>query len=123
MRKTMVSLSRNQVVTLKRKVVVTLGGISTQTPKFTPRALAFKNTQDFVDHEDRLGNLTVLEKALNSSVQNRSAIEKVDFYDRSFFQTTKKVASDITTVKKFTKDELLKRTEDLAHFCVNRWWC
>ena len=28
MRKTVVSLSRNQVVTLKRKVVVTFGGIS-----------------------------------------------------------------------------------------------
>ena len=28
MRKTVVSLSRNQVVTLKRKVVVTLNGIS-----------------------------------------------------------------------------------------------
>jgi uncharacterized protein with ParB-like and HNH nuclease domain len=97
--------------------------ILSQTPKFTPRSLAFKNNQDFVDHQDCLGNLTVLERSLNSSVQNRSAIEKVDFYDRSIFQSTKKVASDITTTKKFTKEELLNRTEELASFCVNRWWC
>lgn len=60
--------------------------ILSQTPTFDPSAFGFNDKEDFIDFEHTLGNLTLLEKGLNSSVQNRNAIDKIDGYDRSFFQ-------------------------------------
>lgn len=97
--------------------------ILSQTPKFSPRALGFRNTEDFLTFEHTLGNLTLLEKSLNSSVQNKSALDKVESYGKSNFKITKKVGSEIDTNKGFTKVELKARTEELANFCNEIWWC
>jgi uncharacterized protein with ParB-like and HNH nuclease domain len=97
--------------------------ILSQTPTFAPRSLGFKNKEDFIDFEDRIGNLTILEKSLNSSIQNKSAIDKVDSYGKSIFTMTKKVGSEIDTKKTFSKIEMTQRTKDLAEYCVSRWWC
>jgi len=97
--------------------------ILSQTPKFSPRALGFRNTEDFLTFEHTLGNLTLLEKNLNSSVQNKSAIDKVDTYDKSILKITKKVGSEIDTKKGFTKSDIQARTEELAKFCNETWWC
>ncbi|HBF88826.1 MAG TPA: DUF262 domain-containing protein [Bacteroidales bacterium] len=97
--------------------------VLSQTPKFTPRALGFKNTEDFIDYEHTLGNLTILEKSFNSSIQNKSAIDKVDTYGKSIFKMTKKLASDIDTNKSFLKKDIIERTELLSKSIVLRWWC
>jgi len=97
--------------------------ILAQTPTFAPKALGFTNKEDFIDFEHSIGNLTILEKSLNSSVQNKSAIDKIDSYGKSAFSMTKKVASEIDTVKSFTKKELKDRTQELVLYCVERWWC
>ncbi len=96
--------------------------ILSQTPTFEPSALGFDNKEDFIDFEHNIGNLTVLEKGLNSSVQNKNAIDKIEGYGRSVFSMTKKLASEIDTSKNFTKTDLQKRTKILAHFCSERWW-
>lgn len=96
--------------------------ILSQTPTFEPSALGFDNKEDFIDFEHNIGNLTVLEKGLNSSVQNKNAIDKIDGYDRSLFSMTKKLASAIDTSKGFTKTDLKKRTKVLAEYCSERWW-
>lgn len=97
--------------------------ILSQTPKFSPRALGFKNNEDFINYEHNLGNLTLLEKSLNSSVQNKSAIDKVESYGRSVFKITKKVGSEIDSNKGFSKQQVSERTEELAEFCLKSWWC
>jgi len=97
--------------------------VLSQTPTFTPRSLGFKNKEDFVDYEHNLGNLTILEKSLNSSIQNKNAIDKVDAYGKSVFIMTKKLGSEIDSKKTFSKAELQERTKMLAEFCLERWWC
>ena len=97
--------------------------ILSQTPTFAPRALGFKNKEDFIDYEHNLGNLTILERSLNSSIQNKSAIDKVEAYGKSTFIMTKMIGSEIDTSKIFTKTELNERTKLLAEYCLKRWWC
>ncbi len=97
--------------------------ILAQTPTFAPRALGFKNKEDFIDYEHNLGNLTILERNLNSSIQNKSAIDKVDTYGKSKFMMTKHIASEIDTKKTFTKAQLNERTKLIAEYCIERWWC
>lgn len=96
--------------------------ILSQTPTFEPSSLGFDNKEDFIDFEHYLGNLTVLEKSLNSSVQNKSAIDKIDGYGRSSFLMTKLLASTIHTSKGFNKADLKARTKILAEYCAERWW-
>ncbi len=96
--------------------------ILSQTPTFEPSALGFDNKEDFIDYEHNIGNLTVLEKGLNSSVQNKNAIDKIDGYGRSLFSMTKKLGSSIYTSKGFNKTDLKARTKVLADYCAERWW-
>jgi len=96
--------------------------ILSQTPTFDPIALGFDNKEDFIDFEHTVGNLTVLEKGLNSSVQNKNAIDKIDGYGRSLFTMTRMLGSEIDTNKGFNKKSVLNRTQILAEYCIERWW-
>ncbi|HEY4784666.1 MAG TPA: DUF262 domain-containing HNH endonuclease family protein [Bacteroidales bacterium] len=111
----------NQLRNLMSKIP-NIEHILSQTPTFEPMALGFDSKEDFIDFEHNIGNLTVLEKGLNSSVQNRNAIDKIDGYGRSDFSMTKKLASEIDSCKGFSKKELQKRTKVLADYCIERWW-
>lgn len=96
--------------------------ILSQTPTFDPSAFGFENKEDFIDYEHTIGNLTILEKGLNSSVQNKNAIDKIDGYGRSLFSMTKKLGSTIDTKKGFDKSDLKTRTKVLAEYCSEKWW-
>lgn len=96
--------------------------ILSQTPTFDPIALGFDNKEDFIDFEHTIGNLTVLEKGLNSSVQNKNATDKIDGYGKSLFTMTKMLGSEIDTNKGFNKKSVQKRTQTLAGYCMERWW-
>jgi hypothetical protein len=97
--------------------------ILSQTPNFSPVALGFTDEEDYINYEHRLGNLTLLEKSLNSSVQNKTALEKVDYYDKSYLVITKELGSEINGLKGFTKKHLKDRTKILAEYVSTRWWC
>lgn len=101
----------------------TIEHIIAQTPKFAPRALGFKNLEDFIEYNHKLGNLTVLEEKINKAVQNKNPNEKVPSYDRSDFGITKNLSSKIAKQKKFTKMDTQERTEELTSFCMDRYWC
>lgn len=96
--------------------------ILSQTPTFDPIALGFENKEDFIDFEHYIGNLTILEKGLNSIVLNKNAIDKIDGYGRSSFIMTKKLGSTIDTSKGFNKIDLQNRTKKIAQYCIKRWW-
>ena len=62
-----------------------------QTPTAEVRE-AFDKPVEYEDYLGRLGNLTLLEKTINSSVSNGSYTEKVPGYRQSFFLLTKSLA-------------------------------
>ncbi len=105
------------------KTLPTIEHILAQTPDFNPESLGFDDMEDFVSYEHRLGNLSLLEKSLNSTVQKKVPLLKVELgYDKSFFEMTKKLASDIISKQSFAKQDVIERTEELKKYCVKRWW-
>lgn len=105
------------------KAVPTVEHVLSQTPKFAPKSLGFNNLEDFIGFEDTLGNLTALEKALNTQASNKSALDKLEFYNRSKYKMTRVLGSAIDTIGGFTKEEIKQRTEVLGAYCLERWWC
>lgn len=110
---------------LKKIVAMTptIEHILAQTPDFIPESLGFKDMEDFVSYEHRLGNLTLLEKSLNSVIQKKVPLLKVDLgYDKSSFEMTNKLASYITSKKSFAKQDIVDRTEEMKDYCIKHWW-
>lgn len=101
----------------------TIEHILAQTPDFKPESLGFDDMEDFVSYEHRLGNLSLLEKSLNSAVQKKVPLLKVSIgYDKSIYEMTNKLASYITAKQTFAKQDVIDRTEELKDYCNKRWW-
>ncbi|MDO7874301.1 DUF262 domain-containing HNH endonuclease family protein [Hymenobacter sp. ASUV-10] len=115
----------NNVDQLKAFVgrVPTIEHVLSQTPKFAPKGLGFKNTEDFLSFEDSLGNLTPLEKSLNSAARNKGATDKIEFYNRSKYKMTRLLGSAIDTANGFNKKQIEDRTTEVGTYCLERWWC
>lgn len=104
-------------------IAPTIEHVLAQTPDFKPESLGFNDMEDFVSYEHRLGNLSLLEKSLNSVVQKKVPLLKVELgYDKSRFEMTNKLASYITSKQSFTKKDVIDRTEVLKDYCIKRWW-
>jgi hypothetical protein len=97
--------------------------ILAQTPDFNSTALGFSDDEDYINYEHRLGNLTLLEKSYNASIQNKIAIDKVETYDRSYFIMTNKVGTEISAKGHFKKGDVTDRTKVLAKYISEKWWC
>lgn len=99
----------------------TIEHVLSQDPKFKPRAFGFRNEEDFEDHKNLLGNLTILEKKINSSLKNSNITEKVGGYQKSEFDMTALIATKLATSKTFTKSDILSRGQQLVSDFAARW--
>ncbi len=121
-------LIRDKMYSLQelQKIVATIPTIEhvlSQTPDFKPESLGFTDMEDFVSYEHRLGNLSLLEKTLNSAIQKKVPLLKVSLgYDKSCFEMTRKLASVISSKQSFVKQDVIDRTDELKEYCVKRWW-
>lgn len=106
-----------------RKLNPTIEHILSQKPKFTLKSHGFRSTEEYLEYEDTLGNLTVLEKSLNSSAQNKNTFEKVKVYDKSIFKMTNAISTQISTKQEFKKNDIDERTELIAEYLSSKWWC
>ncbi len=114
--------SLNDLKKIIDKKIPTIEHILSQTPKFSYISHGVRDEDDFLEFENLLGNLTLLEKRLNSSVQNRNALEKVPYYDKSIFKMTKTLATSISKDGEFKKRHIKERTKVVAIYCTERWW-
>lgn len=102
--------------------IPTIEHIFSQTPIFEPMSYGFKDTDDFQNHKHLLGNLTLLEKPINSSIQNQNLVNKVAAYHKSRFRITSELGTSIAIANNiFRKDDLIQRSEDLATDFSTRW--
>lgn len=100
----------------------TIEHILSQNPKFKPHVYGFKNEEDFQDYKNLLGNLTLLEKKINSSIKNDDLVEKLNGYSTSKFKMTSIFATSLSTTKTFKKGDLQVRSQQLVEDFAKRWW-
>ena len=100
----------------------TIEHILSQTPKFKPRSFGFKNVEDFDEYKNLIGNLSLLEKKINSSIKNSDLSDKVKGYSKSKFKMTQQLATLLSQTKSFKKKNLKERSELLVKDFATRWW-
>jgi hypothetical protein len=101
----------------------TIEHILSKIPKFSFKATGFKDEVDFLDYQDTLGNLTALEKRLNSAAYNKVPVDKVEYYKKSFLKMTRIASSKIRQRGDFIKRDIKERQLKLSDFIMQRWWC
>jgi len=116
------SLALNELKILE-KMSPTIEHVLSREPKFTFKSVGFKSSEDFEAYVHTLGNLSVVEKAINSAVQNKMPLEKVPYYDTSKYKMTQILATSISANKNFTKQDIKSRTGELTNYILDRWWC
>jgi hypothetical protein len=100
----------------------TIEHILSQTPTFRPRSYGFKNNEDFEGYKNLIGNLTILEKRINSSIKNSGLMDKAKGYGKSQFKMTKQLATSLSKSKTFKKEDLVARIKVLVDDLSQRWW-
>ena len=101
--------------------VPTVEHILSQTPRFTPSAFGFSSQNDFDEHLNLIGNLTILEKQINSKIRNSDLPDKLVGYRKSKFRVTTKLANSIS-INGFMKTNLTSRGKDLVDDFAQTWW-
>jgi hypothetical protein len=105
------------------KMSPTIEHILSHEPKFSFKSVGFKNSDDFEAYENTLGNLSLVEKSINSAAQNKMPLEKVTNYDTSKYKMTQILATSVNAKKNFSKQDIIKRTGELANYILETWWC
>lgn len=100
----------------------TLEHILSQSPKFKPRAFGFRNEEEYEEHKELIGNLTLLEKSINSSIKNADLVDKIPGYGKSRFKMTNLVATELAMTSSFKKADLIERGVQLVEDFSKRWW-
>ena len=80
----------------------------------------FEDEADYVGHRHMLGNLCVLEKAINSEGSNKPPREKVGGYQKSGLRATRVLGGEIHETG-FQKEQINERTESIAQFVLEHW--
>jgi hypothetical protein len=103
----------------------TIEHILPQEPSFGIQAYGFQSSEAYEDYIHRIGNLTLLEKGLNSSCSNQSVETKVSdkqLYRASGYQMTISLAAcSAACTPVFSRDNIITRGAGLAKFCVGQW--
>lgn len=96
-----------------------------QSPTFGLRNYGFRTGEHYESNINRLGNLTLLERDLNSRCSNQSPEAKVaraDLYtDSAYWMTRAIAATHMGRSPVFSLDDINRRGGQLAQRCVELW--
>jgi len=104
---------------------ITIDHVLAQEPTFTFPGRGFQDSTAYGSQLHRLGNLTLVEKQINSSAQQKSPEQKASadsLYKDCGFASTRQLAAAIhTRGSPFTSDHVDERTINMMNFCLTRW--
>ncbi|MCW7506100.1 DUF262 domain-containing protein [Leptospira paudalimensis] len=108
-----------------RKKTPTVEHIFPQTPRFSFPNLGFNSLEEYLIANNKLGNLLLLEKEINSACQNKNPSEKAtnqNLYSKSDFTAVQETMAQILNANNsFTINDLSTRTESIKNFCLDHW--
>lgn len=81
----------------------------------------FDNEDDFKDYRDSFGNLLVLEKSINSELQDKVLVEKQEGYKKSKIPYNREFASDEGFLS-FNKDDIIKENEKFIEWATKEFF-
>jgi hypothetical protein len=85
-----------------------------------PKTIAYSD--EFRNHFiDNVGNLVFMPKGLNSTLTNRSPLEKAPILAASTYGSHREIAEMIAKSQKWTEDEIRERKRRIIDFSLNRW--
>ena len=87
---------------------------------FDVTTFGFPADEDYESTKHSLGNLTLLESALNGRALNRPPTEKTSHYAQSRLHSTRVLGARITEAG-FTSDAQRKRLDELVRFFKEHW--
>ncbi len=106
----------------------TIDHVLAQQPGFAPEGRGFKDDVDFLRALHRLGNLVLVERALNSAARNKTPEQKSTedrLYKNSVYPSARKLAAEVAAAvqsgKQFNAANVQNRTQELVDFCSTRW--
>jgi hypothetical protein len=118
------ALTLNELAELAREGH-TVEHVLPQETSFGIRAYGFHTAEVYENNIHRLGNLTLLERRINSACNNQSVEIKTsdqNLYRASAYASTKAIA--VTAANRtvaFNRDDINGRCEQQAAFCATRW--
>lgn len=79
-------------------------------------------SDDGTDAHCTIGNLLPLAEPINGGASNKSFVEKIPYYNRSNFISTKNFVSRYGASSTWTKDNILERGKHMAHLSYDTIW-
>ncbi|MEI7988603.1 MAG: DUF262 domain-containing HNH endonuclease family protein [Chloroflexota bacterium] len=107
-----------------KKTQPTVEHIFPQQERFSFPNLEFDNVDEYKHLIQTIGNLTVLEKTLNSQCQNKIPDQKISggFYEKSSYEDAKRISAQVKNLGlPFTRNDIEKRTNQFVEFIKLRW--
>lgn len=104
----------------------TIDHILAQSPTFSIPGRGFSTNEDYEQREHQLGNLTLVEKRVNSAARDRTPEQKATMdglYKSSIFVSTRQFAAGLSNLagNQIDSSAIDKRTTELRSFCLKRW--
>lgn len=103
---------------------LTLEHIYAEEPAINFPSRGFFTQEDYHSNVARIGNLLMLEKSINSSIQQKTPDQKVSegHYSRSELFCTKELGIEIqNNLLSFELADLEKRSIEMTNYILNRW--
>ena len=111
-----------------RELEPTIDHVLAQEETFAYDGRGFEGEDHYAEQVHRLGNLTLVEKRINSAARNKTPEEKASddkLYKASAYSSARRLGIEIdlalATGKPFGAAQVQARTEAIVDFCVSRW--
>jgi len=106
------------------KTVPTVEHIFAREERFDFPNFKFNSVEEYNDRVNMLGNLSLLEKSINSQCHNKTPGQKIseNLYSKSTFEDAKRISAEVMNRgSAFIKTDIEERTRRIAMFCMHRW--
>jgi len=102
----------------------TVEHIFSRESRFDFPNFGFNSEEEYTGRMHQLGNLTILEKSLNSQCSEKNPDQKINdnLYGKSIFEDPKQISAKIKNRgTSFVESDIISRAKVLTDFCLKRW--